>query len=54
MLITKYNASGNDFLIFHTFLKQDFSDIAKKLCNRHSGIGADGLIVLIPHSELDF
>jgi diaminopimelate epimerase len=54
MLITKYNASGNDFILFHTFLKQDFSDIAKKLCNRHSGIGADGLIVLIPHNTLDF
>ena len=28
--------------------------MAKELCNRHEGIGADGLIVLIPHSKMDF
>lgn len=54
MTLAKYNASGNDFVIFHAFSKQDRSELAKKLCNRTSGIGADGLIVLIPHETLDF
>lgn len=54
MLVTKYNANGNDFVIFHTFLKKTRNDLAKKLCNRQSGIGADGLIVLIPHHSYDF
>ncbi len=54
MNITKYTASGNDFVIFHTFIKRDFSDLAKRLCHRQEGIGADGLIVLIPHATLDF
>jgi len=54
MLISKYSASGNDFVIFHTFLKKDRSELAKKLCNRQNGVGADGLIVLIPHESLDF
>jgi diaminopimelate epimerase len=54
MIVSKYNASGNDFVIFHTFLKKDRSDLAKKLCNRFSGVGADGLIVILPHNEYDF
>lgn len=54
MQVTKYNASGNDFVIFHTFLKKPRHDLAKKLCNRQTGVGADGLIVLIPHNSYDF
>lgn len=54
MLVTKYNANGNDFVIFHTFIDKDYSQLAKTLCHRNSGIGADGLIVLVPNNELDF
>lgn len=55
MWLTKYNASGNDFLIFHTFGDMldstARSNLAKKLCNRHSGIGADGLVIISPHNK---
>ncbi|BCD67214.1 diaminopimelate epimerase [Nitratiruptor sp. YY09-18] len=54
MQLAKYSASGNDFVIFHTFKKKDRSELAQKLCHRHNGIGADGLIVLLPHAEYDF
>ena len=54
MTYTKYSANGNDFIIFHTFKKQDYSKKAIFLCNRIQGIGADGLIVLIPHKTYDF
>lgn len=56
MQISKYSASGNDFIIFHTFRKKNHSKLAKKLCDRHEGIGADGLIVLLPtdEKEIDF
>lgn len=54
MILEKYNANGNDFLITHRFKREDFSEITKELCNRQSGVGADGLIVLIPHQDLDF
>lgn len=50
MLISKYCASGNDFLIFHSFLPTNRNDMAIKLCNRFNGIGADGLVVLLPPS----
>lgn len=52
--IAKYNASGNDFVIFHDSKHQDRTELAKILCDRHAGIGADGLIVCIPHGEYDF
>jgi len=54
MQIAKYNANGNDFIIFHTFVEVDRSALAKQLCDRQKGVGADGLIVLLPHSEYDF
>jgi diaminopimelate epimerase len=54
MNISKYSASGNDFVIFHTFLKKNRSDLAIKLCDRFDGVGADGLVVLVPHDKYDF
>lgn len=54
MNVTKYSASGNDFVIFHTFLKKDRSTLAKQICDRQNGVGADGLIVLVPHERYDF
>ena len=54
MQVAKYNANGNDFVIFHTFQEKDRSDLARVLCDRQKGIGADGLIVLIPHEKYDF
>ena len=54
MVVYKYSASGNDFVIFHTFSKKARNDLAKKLCHRQKGVGADGLIVLVPLSEYDF
>lgn len=52
--IAKYCASGNDFVIFHAFEKADRSELARILCDRQNGIGADGLIVLVPHESHDF
>ncbi len=54
MQVAKYSASGNDFVIFHTFVKKDRSEMAKQLCDRHEGVGADGLIVSLPHEKYDF
>ncbi|PAF48003.1 diaminopimelate epimerase [Helicobacter sp. 12S02634-8] len=51
MVLHKYSGSGNDFLIYHSFTHQDRSALAKALCDRHFGIGADGLVVLLPHSQ---
>ncbi len=52
-MVAKYSASGNDFVIFHGFIAADRSDLARRLCDRQNGIGADGLIVLLPHETCD-
>jgi len=53
-MISKYSASGNDFVIYHAFEKKDRTALAIELCDRKEGIGADGLIVLVPHETEDF
>jgi len=53
MLYTKYDASGNDFVIFHTNKEKDYSNLAIKLCSKEY-FNTDGLIVIVPHDTLDF
>jgi len=53
IVFTKYHASGNDFIIIDNRKdsKQEFKNkIVQLLCDRHYGVGADGLI-LIEHNE---
>lgn len=54
MTYTKYSASGNDFIIFHSFIEKDFTEDAIRLCNRTQGIGADGFVAILPSDEADF
>ncbi|MEA2091348.1 MAG: diaminopimelate epimerase, partial [Campylobacterota bacterium] len=54
MMISKYSANGNDFVVFHSDIKEDRTELAKELCHRQDGIGADGLIVIVPNSDYDF
>jgi diaminopimelate epimerase len=53
----KYQGAGNDFVIIDNrenyFNKQDTKLIAY-LCDRRFGIGADGLILIENHVDLDF
>ena len=53
--VTKMQGCGNDFIIvdYLEYQKSGFemSELAKKLCDRHFGIGADGLI--IPNTNVD-
>lgn len=58
MLISfsKYHGAGNDFIIIDnrdgTFNKEN--GLIKKLCDRHFGIGADGLMLLETSDRADF
>ncbi len=46
----KYHGLGNDFLIIdltgRRTVRMDFNDLARKICNRNFGVGADGILVL--------
>lgn len=45
---TKYHGNGNDFIIFDCLKNptKPKSSIAQKICDRHLGVGADGVIFL--------
>ena len=51
---TKMQGLGNDFVIldFEEYQKSPLKDgeLAKRLCDRHFGIGADGLIIVNPNT----
>lgn len=51
----KMNGAGNDFIIINNIIEklplEKFSDIAINLCERHLGIGADGLMVVEKSSD---
>ena len=52
MQLTKHHGLGNDFLICLTHEEPDeVSALARRLCDRRTGIGADGLIVGLPGSD---
>ena len=53
MTYTKYDASGNNFVIFYTNEEKDYSKHAIKLCSKEY-FDTDGLIVIVPHGTLDF
>ena len=54
MTVTKYSANGNDFIIFIAQERADRSQLAVKLCHRQNGVGADGMVVVLPHEKYDF
>lgn len=49
---TKASACGNDFLIIDgTHTGADISELSRLLCDRHNGVGADGVEWLFPDPE---
>jgi diaminopimelate epimerase len=55
MKFDKLVAAGNDFLLFNGIEKhiEDYSKLALNTCNRHFGIGADGIMVCEESSIAD-
>ncbi|HRS53956.1 MAG TPA: diaminopimelate epimerase [Bacteroidales bacterium] len=52
----KYHGTGNDFIIINCINNKFIEDeiIIKQMCDRHLGIGADGLILLHKSAQFDF
>lgn len=55
---SKLQALGNDYLYVdcfsHKIPKAVMPDLARKICDRHFGVGADGLIFVAPGKKHDF
>ncbi len=55
MNFTKVQGAGNDFILVEASeINRDWSQMAVAMCDRHFGIGADGLLVLRPSHSTDF
>ena len=54
MNFTKVQGAGNDFILVETSdARSDWSELAVAVCDRHFGIGADGLLLLLPSEVAD-
>jgi diaminopimelate epimerase len=55
MFFTKVQSVGNDFVLIETAdLTYDWSGLSRAMCDRKFGVGADGLLLLIPSLKADF
>ncbi|MCU6708962.1 diaminopimelate epimerase [Paenibacillus sp. J5C_2022] len=56
MKFTKMHGLGNDFIVVagERKLPDNASELALSLCNRYFGIGADGLVYILPSEKADF
>ena len=60
----KYQSLGNDFIVFDCYqenlknvldkiAEKQFGNFVQKICDRHFGIGADNVLILIKNSQKD-
>ncbi|NLW33459.1 MAG: diaminopimelate epimerase [Fibrobacter sp.] len=57
MNFLKMEGTGNDFILTHEIESESIKDILKtipSICNRKTGVGADGVIFILPSSLADF
>ena len=56
MKFTKMHGAGNDYVYVNAFtekLPSDIGELARKMADRHYGIGGDGLILICPSERAD-
>ena len=54
MNFTKMHGAGNDFILVETNdTQRNWSKLAITMCDRHFGIGGDGLILVMPSDKAD-
>lgn len=55
MNFTKMQGAGNDFILVETSdTQRDWSSLARTICDRHFGVGGDGLLLALPSDKADF
>lgn len=55
MKFTKMHGLGNDFIVVagEKQLPKNSSELARRICNRHFGVGGDGLVFILPSEKGD-
>ena len=54
MKFVKMHGTGNDFVLLETRGEEhDWPRLAQAMCDRHFGVGADGLILVLPSARAD-
>jgi len=53
---SKWHGLGNDFVIVNGFTEkiENYKEMAIEVCNRKFGVGADGLVLVLPSEIADF
>ncbi|HML87149.1 MAG TPA: diaminopimelate epimerase [Methylomusa anaerophila] len=56
MEFSKWHGLGNDFILVNGSKEtiSNYQQLATQLCNRHFGVGADGLVIVSPGDSADF
>jgi len=57
IIFTKMQGLGNDYIYIDCFKQKtegDLSQLAKEISDRHFGVGADGLVLIMPSEKSDF
>lgn len=55
MKFTKMQGTGNDFILVKTSdMQRDWAPVARAICDRHFGVGGDGLLLVLPSVVADF
>ena len=56
MKFTKMQGLGNDYIYINAFEEQadDLPALARRMSDRHFGVGGDGLVLIAPSDKADF
>jgi diaminopimelate epimerase len=53
MRVTKMHGLGNDYVYLAPTAERDWPDVARRVSDRHFGVGSDGLILALPSTVAD-
>jgi diaminopimelate epimerase len=53
MRVTKMHGCGNDYIYVQPREERDWADVARRISDRHFGVGSDGLILALPSTVAD-
>ena len=53
MYFTKWQGTGNDFVLIEAKEEREWPRLARAICDRHFGVGADGILLVLPSDRAD-